>query len=204
MAFYILTIQLISLGATMKSKFSIFFLLIIAHLNLESSDMTDPIKLARKIDDCIQHCSNFSGAVLVAQKGTIILSKGYGFANYEHDIPNTPQTKFRIASMTKPFTAAAIMRLQEKNLLSVHDLLSKYIPDYPNGDKITLHHLLTHTSGIPNYYKHWDDVRNCSKLEDLILAFKSWQSEFEPGSNYAYSNSNYSLLAYIIEKQDLR
>lgn len=92
----------------------------------------------------------FSGAVLVAKNGQVLLSKGYGMANFEHDVPNTPHTKFRLASITKQFSATAIMLLQERNLLSVSDTVSKYIPNYSNGDKITIHHLLTHTFGIPN------------------------------------------------------
>ena len=92
----------------------------------------------------------FSGTVLVAKEGNILLCKAYGMANYELDVPNTVDTKFKLASITKQFTAMAIMQLQEMGKLDVQDPLSKYIPDYPNGDKITIHHLLTHTSGIPN------------------------------------------------------
>jgi CubicO group peptidase (beta-lactamase class C family) len=92
----------------------------------------------------------FNGTVLIAKKGKVLLSKGYGMANYELDVPNTPQTKFHLASVSKSFTAAAILMLEERGLLNVNDSLKKFIPDYPNGDKITVHHLLTHTSGIAN------------------------------------------------------
>jgi CubicO group peptidase (beta-lactamase class C family) len=90
----------------------------------------------------------FSGAILVTKEGEILLSKGYSMANYELDVANTPSTKFRLASLTKQFTAMAIMLLQEQGLLSVHDNIQKYIADYPNGDKITIHHLLNHSSGM--------------------------------------------------------
>ncbi len=82
-------------------------------------------------------------AMLVAKDGKILFEKGYGFADVEHHVPVTPQTQFRIGSITKQFTAAAILKLQEQGKLSVQDKLSKYIPDFPRGDEVTLHHLLT-------------------------------------------------------------
>src|ERR1700749_2149094 len=85
-------------------------------------------------------------AVLVAQDGKILFEKGYGIADLEHHVPVTPQTVFRIASITKPFTAIAILKLQEEGKLSINDKLSKYIPDFPRGDEVTLCQLLTHTS----------------------------------------------------------
>ena len=97
--------------------------------------------------------NQFSGSVLIAQKGHVLISKGFGMADYEFEIPNDSETKFRIGSLTKQFTAVAIMMLEEKNLLSVDDSLTKYIPDYPNSDKIKIKHLLTHTSGIPDHTK---------------------------------------------------
>jgi len=90
-------------------------------------------------------------AVLVAQDGKILFEKGYGLADREHDVPVIPQTTFRIGSITKQFTASAILKLQEEGKLSVNDKLSKYIPDFPRGDEVTLRHLLTHTSGIHSY-----------------------------------------------------
>ena len=145
----------------------------------------------------------FNGAVLIARGGKILLRKGYGMANYELDIPNTPRTKFHIASISKPFTAAAIMLLVERSQLSVRDPLSRFIPDYPNGEKITLHHLLTHTSGVPNV-NEFPDYDDKSKFPhttaDLIKLFRDKSLLFEPGQRYSYSNSNYNLLAYIIEK----
>jgi CubicO group peptidase (beta-lactamase class C family) len=147
--------------------------------------------------------AGFSGTILIAKGGEILISKGYGMADYEWDIPNSPQTKFQIASVSKSFTAAAIMILEERGHLSVDDPLSKFIPDYPNGDRITVHHLLTHNSGIPNV----NDLPGYSQksrfpitLEQIIDIFKNKALEQEPGTSYRYSNSNYNLLAFIIEK----
>jgi CubicO group peptidase (beta-lactamase class C family) len=148
--------------------------------------------------------SGFNGSILVAKKGRIVVSKGYGMANYELSVPNTPKTKFHLASVSKTFTAAAIMILQERGKLNVSDPLSKYIPDYPNGDRITLHHLLTNTSGIANI-NNFPEYATQQKFShtpiDLIAMFKNKPLDFEPGSRgYTESNSNYNLLAYIIEK----
>ena len=190
-----------SLVITSKS-WSIILFIFWFHLILGLSSGQQPTLEGQKIDNYLQGCKNFSGAVLITQNDKIILKKGYGCANYEFDVANTPQTKFRIASNTKPFTAIAIMQLQEKGLLSVHDLLSKYIPGFAQGDKITIHHLLTHTSGIQNYYKKWAEVSTSKSLEEMVVvsAIKSWSLDFEPGTQYSYSNTGYSLLAYIIQK----
>ena len=142
------------------------------------------------------------GSVLVARAGEVLLSAGYGLANLEHDVPNTPQTKFRIGSITKQFTAAAILQLQEQGLLEVHDSISTYLPDYPNGEQITVHHLLNHTSGIPNYTE-LDNFEQTTKikvtLDDLIARFSGEPLEFTPGERYRYTNSGYVILTKIIE-----
>ncbi len=158
------------------------------------------VELAQKINEAIRKYSDFSGAVLVAKKGEIVLSKGYGFADYEHKIPNTNKTAFPIASLTKSFTALPIMQLQERKLLNVNDSVSIFIANYPAGKTMTIHHLLTHTSGIPNYYAHFSDIADCSNLKDMIEKVKNWPLSFEPGSQFCYSNTGYLLLAYIIEK----
>ena len=144
----------------------------------------------------------FMGSVLVARAGEVLLSAGYGMANLEHDVPNTPQTKFRIGSITKQFTAAAILQLQEQGLLEVHDSISTYLPDYPNGEQITVHHLLNHTSGIPNYTE-LNNFEQTTKikvtLDDLIARFSGEPLEFTPGERYRYTNSGYVILTKIIE-----
>jgi CubicO group peptidase (beta-lactamase class C family) len=146
---------------------------------------------------------SFSGAVLIAKGGQVLMSKGYGMANYELDVPNTPQTKFHLASISKPFTAAAIMILEERGQLKVTDPLTKFIPDYPNGDKITIHQLLIHTSGIANA-NDFPDYNDKSKFpqttESLVAMFKNKPLTMQPGERFSYSNSNYNVLAFIIEK----
>jgi CubicO group peptidase (beta-lactamase class C family) len=144
----------------------------------------------------------FSGSILIAKDGEILISKGYGLANYELEVYNTPQTKFRIGSVTKQFTSLLIMILQEKGELDVNDPVLKFIPDYPKGDKITIHHLLTHTSGIPDLLgiDGFEDIkRDPSTPEKTVEFFKDEPLIFEPGTEYKYSNSNYVLLSNIIE-----
>ncbi|MCI0486526.1 MAG: serine hydrolase [Blastocatellia bacterium] len=146
---------------------------------------------------------DFSGVVFLARDGKILLSKGYGMSNYEHRVPNTPQTRFHIASISKTFTAAAIAILQKKGLLSFDDKLSKFIPDYPDGDVIKLEHLLTHSAGIPDYWNLPDVGKikmSHSTLEELVAWLKTKSLDFSPGTRNQYSNSGYTLLAYIIEK----
>jgi CubicO group peptidase (beta-lactamase class C family) len=147
--------------------------------------------------------NNFQGAVLIAQKGKVLLKKAYGLANYELNVSNTRETRFHIASVSKPFTTAAILLLQERGLLKTSDTLAKFIPDYPNGDKITLIHLLSHTSGIPNInsFPDYDEfAKTRHTVAELVAKFKDRPLEFAPGERYQYSNSNFNLLAYVIEK----
>lgn len=157
-------------------------------------------EMARQIDRlCIER--NFNGAVLVVNKGQVILSKGYGLANYEEKTPNSPDTVFRIASLSKQFTAAAILLLEERGLLKTDDPLSKYIPDFANGDRIALHHLLTHTSGITDYISLVEKTGDHAySPTELIAQIKDKPLLFNPGEKFAYSNSNYALLGYIIEQ----
>lgn len=142
-------------------------------------------------------------AVLIAQDGEILYQKGFGYANLENQIPITPQTKFRIGSMTKQFTASAILKLQEESLLKVTDRLSKFLPDYPRGDEVTIRHLLTHTSGIHNYTDYPEfaaTVETYIEAEEMIELFKADKFDFAPGEKWSYSNSGYFLLGHIIEK----
>jgi len=145
---------------------------------------------------------NFCGSVLLARNGKVLVSKGFGMANYELDVPNSPQTKFHIASVSKTFTAAAIMMLAERGRLSPEDPVAKLIPDYPNGDRLTVHHLLVHTSGIPNIndFPDYDQISRFPQTpRTLVDMFKDKPLVMTPGERYSYSNSNYNLLAYIIE-----
>lgn len=145
----------------------------------------------------------FSGSVLVMSHEKVLLEKGYGMADMEWNIPNSPQSKFRIGSITKQFTAAAILQLEEQGKLSVEDKLSKYIPGYPKSDSVTIRMLLNHTSGIANYtdLPEFENVARLSWSKDSMISFfKSKPYNFSPGSKWSYSNSGYFLLGYILEK----
>ena len=146
----------------------------------------------------------FMGTVLVARDQTVILDKAYGFANLEWSIQNTPTTKFRLGSVTKQFTAASIVLLQERGKLKIDDPVKKYIPDAPAAwDKITIYNLLTHTSGIPSFTGfpdyHSTEATPVTPAE-LVARFRDKPLEFQPGEKWNYSNSGYALLGYLIEK----
>jgi CubicO group peptidase (beta-lactamase class C family) len=146
----------------------------------------------------------FNGSVLVAENSNVILNKGYGFANMEWNMPNQSNTKHRLASITKQFTAMLIMRLVEQGKLNLNTPIINYISDYPKivGNQITLHHLLTHTSGIPNFrsFKIFNDIsKTVHTPKEIVNIFKDSTLQFNPGEKFAYSNSNYTLLGLIIE-----
>ncbi|GAB3900171.1 hypothetical protein GCM10028803_22560 [Larkinella knui] len=164
---------------------------------------------AEKIDALMRQYSEnkqFNGTVLVAENGKVIVKKGYGLANMEWNIPNTPDTKFRLGSVTKQFTAFLIMQLVDQGKLNVNEKITTYLPDYPKatGDKITVHHLLTHTSGISNYTafpKFFETMsRNPYTPEAFVKQFSDKPLDFEPGTKFSYSNSGYFLLGVLIEK----
>lgn len=142
------------------------------------------------------------GVFMVTQKGKNIYKKAFGKANLELNAEMTPENVFQIGSMTKQFTAIAILQLEEQGKLNVNDPISKYVKDYPNGDKITIHHLLTHTSGIKDFTK----MKTIStiaqkemKPEMMVDFFKNEPVDFAPGDKFDYNNSGYVLLGYIIE-----
>ncbi|MFL6227901.1 MAG: serine hydrolase [Pyrinomonadaceae bacterium] len=163
--------------------------------------------LAPKIDEYMNAAvkvDRFSGAILVARDGKIIAAKGYGMADLENDVPNTPETKFRLGSITKQFTSASIMLLQERGKLSVQDSVCKYVAPCPEAwQPVTLHHLLSHTSGVPDFTGLPDyekTMREPAPVESLISRFRALPLDFKPGENWKYSNSGYALLGYVIEK----
>jgi CubicO group peptidase (beta-lactamase class C family) len=141
---------------------------------------------------------NLNGTILVSKGDEILFQKAYGFANKEENIKNTTDTVFPIGSLTKSFTAISILQLEEEGKLSIDQPLSAYVQGFPNGDEITLHHLLTHSSGIPELLKVVDNKNEHTPIE-IIDQIKQEELEFKPGEKYAYSNSNYLLLGYIIE-----
>ena len=146
----------------------------------------------------------FMGSVLAARDQTILLDKGYGFANLEWNIPNSPTTKFRLGSITKQFTSASIFLLEERGKLKMDDPVKKYMPDAPAAwDKVTIFNLLTHTSGIPSF-TGFPDYASTEAIpttpEKLVARFRDKPLEFQPGEKWNYSNSGYVLLGYLIEK----
>lgn len=164
------------------------------------------VSLINEIDSYIKELESqkkFNGSVLVAEGDDIMLNKGYGMANYELDIPNTSKTKFCIASITKSITVMSILILVDQGKLRIEDVLTQYIEDFPNGDNVTIYHLITHTSGIFNINEHpqYTTLSNdFNTLEELINKFKYEPFVYEPGSKFKYCNSGYIILAYIIEK----
>ena len=133
----------------------------------------------------LERIDRFSGTVLVARDGKPVVSKGYGMANHEWGIPNTPQTVFRLGSITKQFTSAAIMLLQERGKLSVTDPVCKYVADCPAAwEPITIRHLLTHTSGIPNYTAFPDFQKKAMmpiSTAELLTDYKGKPLDFAAG-----------------------
>jgi CubicO group peptidase (beta-lactamase class C family) len=147
---------------------------------------------------------SFAGVVLVGMDGKIVFEKGYGLANEEWNVRNTPITKFRIASLTKQFTAACILLLQERGRLSVQDPVSRYLADLPDAWRpLTIHQLLTHTSGIPNYVAD-PQIKELNRTgatpRELLAVVAKKPLEFTPGTKWAYSNTGYVLLGMVIEK----
>jgi len=148
----------------------------------------------------------FNGSVLVSDQGKVIYKKGFGMANMEWDIPNQPNTKHRLGSITKQFTAMLILQLVAEGKLNLQAPITTYLPDYPkaSGDIITTHHLLTHTSGIPNYTafpKFMEaESRNPYTPEEFVKTFADKDLDFTPGEKFSYSNSGYFLLGALIEK----
>lgn len=144
-----------------------------------------------------------SGSVLIARGGRIEVARGYGPAQREYGVACTPETRHRLASMSKQFTAAAILLLEEEGRLSVADTLGRFLPGYPHGGEITLHHLLTHTSGVINYsalpdhYRVWCMPHT---IDEVIARFRDEPLRFSPGAQFEYSNSGYVLLAKVIEQ----
>jgi CubicO group peptidase (beta-lactamase class C family) len=148
----------------------------------------------------------FNGSVLVAESGKVIYKKGFGLANREWNIPNEPDTKFRLGSITKQFTSMLILQLVEQGKIDLQGKLSDYLPYYrkDTGSQVTIHHLLTHSSGIPSYTSIPNFIQDISRdpypVEEFVKKYCSGDLQFEPGSRYVYNNSGYFLLGAIIEE----
>ena len=142
---------------------------------------------------------HFNGSVLVAAHGNILLQTGFGLKNAEDKSKTNEETIYQIASVTKPFTAAVVLKLIEDKRMSLQDKLSKYYMSFPNGDSITIEHLLTHTSGLHNFTQ--EDTTITGTNEKLMIPYlKTLKPDFAPGTKWNYSNTGYVLLGYIIQK----
>jgi CubicO group peptidase (beta-lactamase class C family) len=190
-----------------KALYLKYLLIIITVLALNSQSTSYAQNLESKIDSLLleKYHPNAPGATfLISRNGNIIYKKAFGLANLELNVPMEADNVFEIGSMTKQFTAISILMLMEKGKLNLDDEITKFIPDYPtNGHKITIHHLLTHTSGIKSYtsMKKLNKIskRDLTPLE-LIDFFKNEPIDFVPGEKFKYNNSGYVILGYIIEK----
>lgn len=172
-----------------------------------SSSQTAETQLYLDIDGfmaALVEQDQFSGSLLVAKDGKVLISKGYGMANIEVEVPNTPQTKFRLGSVTKQFTAMAILQLQQQGKLNVQDPICRYIQDCPEAwQPITIHHLLTHTSGIHNFTtssSYAELKKQSTSVIKIVEQFRDLPLDFVPGERWSYSNSGYIVLGHIIEE----
>ena len=183
----------------MKSLLSFISLMLLCSVVLAEDN-------ADKIDNLLQmyvDYGQFNGSILVAEEGKIIYKKSFGYADMEWQTLNTTDTKFRLASVSKQFTATLIMQLVEQGKIKLDGKLSTYLPYYrkDTGDQVTIHQLLTHTSGIPSYTNKYGGQLNRLTLEpdSLVIKYCSDDLEFEPGTQNRYNNSGYAILGAIIE-----
>ncbi len=183
-------------------------LLVAFVLQISSAFAADTPDNAAKIDKLMSQyadCCSFTGTVLVSDHDKVIFKKGYGLANREWNIPNTPDVKFRLGSITKQFTSMLIMQQVTKGAIKLDAHLSDYLPYYrqDTGSKVTISQLLSHTSGIPSYTddpKFFADVsRNYYAVEDFVKKFCSGDLQFDPGTKFHYDNSGFFLLGAILE-----
>ena len=196
------TFSSLASGGPYRSVISVLAVLLVTFLTPLGVGQQSRNKFEDHIQAYVRN-GDFSGSVLVAKSGRILFQKSYGMANYEWNVPNSEKTKFHIASVTKTFTAAAIVMLEQQGKLKLSDSLSKYVPDYLNGDRITIEQMLAHSSGLPDFYslpeyptKKYQRIT----LPDLIAWVKVKPLDFLPGSKNSYSNTGYGFLAYIIEQ----
>jgi CubicO group peptidase (beta-lactamase class C family) len=162
--------------------------------------------LARRVDAYVGpyvRMRDFSGTVLIARGGKVLVQRAYGPASYELGTPMSPRMRFGIGSVTKTFTAAAIELLAERGRLSLHDTLAKFIPGVGFGDSVTLEQLLNHTAGVPDYYgfpEYGARRTQPISLEEFARLVGAKPLDFKPGSTARYSNSGYKLLAAVVER----
>jgi len=149
--------------------------------------------------------NHLNGNVLVAEKGKVIYEQSFGYADIKNKLPNNVRSDFTLGSVSKTLTSTAILQLKEKGQLQLDDPLIKYFPDFPYGE-ITIRHLLSHTSGLPDYDLYKDEMeRDANKIftnKDILPSLKSWKEplHFKPGDKWQYVNTNFCLLALLVEK----
>ncbi|HLL69802.1 MAG TPA: serine hydrolase domain-containing protein [Pyrinomonadaceae bacterium] len=168
----------------------------------------DASALAKELEAALERAvaaDTFSGAVLVARNGAPVFKKAYGMANREKQVANRTDTKFNLGSMNKMFTSVAIAQLAERGRLSYDDTIAKHLPDYPNREvaaKVTIHQLLTHTSGLGNYMTPaWMEKRGEIKTAaELLPYFAGEPLKFAPGTGWQYSNAGFVVLGLVVEK----
>ncbi|MBN2130727.1 MAG: serine hydrolase [Sedimentisphaerales bacterium] len=176
-----------------------------------AAQAADRVALAEKYLQAWYDTGRFNGSVLIARGDEVLLEKGYGYANREWQVPNGPDTKFNIGSVSKQFTAVMVFQLAEEGKLTLDDKLTQHLPDYrkDTGEKVTLDPLLQHTSGIPCFLHEFKPQAGKQlqfplnvhlKRDAMIRDYMSGNLLFEPGARYKYSNSGYILLAQIIER----
>ncbi|MEI6577320.1 MAG: serine hydrolase [Bacteroidota bacterium] len=193
----------------MRKQFGFFssviiLISLIVSINLQAQEKNEIPGLDNYISNLFKNLQTGTmpgASVLIAQNGDIIFQKGFGYADTEKKIPVTPDTKFKIGSISKQFTAVAILKLQEEGKIKVEDKLSKYIPDFPRGNEVSIYQLLTHTSGIHDYNSTPNfDMSKPVNPQALVDIIKKLPFDFNPGERYLYNNSAYFILGYLVSQ----
>ncbi len=202
---YFFAVNLI--GVSMKSAIQYFFCFILMVLSLQVRAQNSNSRVEKMEELAAKFFENgkFSGSILISENGEPIFSKNYGYSNIASKTPITANTKFLIASISKQFTAALILKLVDDGKLKLTDKLSDFISDYPTelASKITLHHMLTNTSGFPDYFTRdtFEEVfQKAHYYPDMVKGFKDKPLEFSPGSKFQWSNTAWTILEKVIEK----
>ncbi len=184
--------------------------LVLASCSSKGEQNLDQPGMEERIDRVFTHRADsgeFSGAVLVARDDQILLRKGYGFANREEQILNTPDTHFHIQSVAKLFTYASVLMEEKVGHVSLDAPIQRYFPGFPNGEVITVKHLLYHRSGLVQYPHEvpgyvYGSLSTPIGMDALVDKFEDFPLKFEPGTQYGYSNAGYSMLAGVIEEMN--
>lgn len=184
----------------MRSFFRFFSSLVVLNtLAVLTTAQADPAKAIDEFISPYAKAGHFSGVVVAAKDGKILFEKAYGSAIAEHDVPNSPSTRFLIASITKPMTAVVLIRAIEAGKVRLEDKLSKYVPDFPRGDEITIEMLSRHTSGIPHRVTTPSEEAEPSSPAKMVEKAKTAKLEFDPGKGNLYSSTGYAVLARVLE-----